>query len=180
MRNATVPKTPDPFGDWPGGLAPSQLYVVHIMLPAAVSPINFWGLDLQCCTLQRWCCVTPSPTSHRGNPTGGSKKQEFTGALAAVSVGCSHRLSRGGLFMPLPRLRRWLGWLEETRPCDPDCQIARCVVGEYGAEMWEKGGPDAELRCQRLGWFHVPAGPRPCGGLAVPAGARELRLAVLS
>lgn len=81
------------------------------------------------------CCVTV--IAKPDLPSRSAKKQEFTGALAAVSVGCSHRLSRVGLFMPLPRLRRWLD------RCDPATLIARDVGerwdGGGNVEMWEKG-----------------------------------------
>jgi hypothetical protein len=48
--------------------------------------------------------------------------------------------------MPLPRLRRWLGWLEEMRPCDPDCLIAR-LPGVWWENMGRECGRREALDC---------------------------------
>lgn len=73
------------------------------------------------------------------------QKQELSRALAAVSVGCSHRLSRGGLFMPC---QNYVAGLKDA------------TLGLGGNGMWEMAGGGKRSRWQAKLASHIGEGVR--------------------
>lgn len=168
-----------------GPAAASPLGVVCAVPPClpAASPIIFGS----CSAVHRQTTANNACDGHRQARPPIAKfhrerKQELIGALAAVSVGCSHRLSRGRL---AHALAHYVAGLRDA--------TLRTLSGRAGGGMWERkadgqaerergpecpgqdgqsaiqdmGAPhrlhDADCAVKRAGG-HVP-GPGPCGVL---------------